>query len=253
MVAKSGKAAERKAQVSSKGRFKNKYGVIGHAKPNRKDGLIRINFNGVSYRLHDLILLSFNVKRPKGTNVKYVDGDPTNLDLKNLTFTNEKAYSRCTVPSKCYWARRQGETEWLEFKTSHVAAKSLGIPAKEIREACQTKEVKSGYEFMFCRPVFQKDAATFKSPLAKAVLGRALGAKEWVWYSSTSAASRALTIDVGAISACCRDINRKQTGGFEFKYDQPREPDNIEGEVWVDVDLDYIKLQLTSDGNGTEA
>ena len=48
------------------------------------------------------------------------------------------------------------------------------------------------------------------------VEGRQLGADEWVWYPSGTAAAEALGVYATNISKCCRG-DRKQTGGYEFR------------------------------------
>ena len=58
--------------------------------------------------------------------------------------------------------------------------------------------------------------------------------EEWVKYPSRGAAARALNLDSGAISACLNG-KIKQTGGYEFKFGEPKEPWLLEGEIWRDV------------------
>ena len=61
---------------------------------------------------------------------------------------------------------------------------------------------------------------------SKPVEARLLGADEWVWYPSQGAAARALGVDQGNISSCCRG-DRKQVGGYEFrKVEEDAEEDD---------------------------
>ena len=72
---------------------------------------------------------------------------------------------------------------------------------------------------------------------SKPVKGRKVDTKEWTTYPSAKAAARELGLNSGRISACC---NKKieETGGFQFKYAPPTEPDTLEGEEWRDVEIE---------------
>ena len=74
----------------------------------------------------------------------------------------------------------------------------------------------------------------------KPVRGRKVGTTEWILYSGgASEASRALHVNVGSISACCaHTYGAKQTGGYEFEWDDPTEPATLEGEEWRQVSDD---------------
>ena len=71
---------------------------------------------------------------------------------------------------------------------------------------------------------------------SKPVLGRLLGAADWVKYDSQSHAAKQLGLHDAAIGKNCKGII-SQTGGYEFQYDaQAAAPDVLEGEVWADID-----------------
>ena len=58
---------------------------------------------------------------------------------------------------------------------------------------------------------------------------------EWVKHASTRAAARALGLDSGGISKCCRGRYTK-TGGFEFEWAPVGEDQlDLHGEEWRDV------------------
>jgi len=68
---------------------------------------------------------------------------------------------------------------------------------------------------------------------ARPILGRRVGAKEWIPYKSAVDASKKLNLNSGNISQVVRG-NYPHTGGYEFKYDDASmEPQLLDGEVWV--------------------
>ena len=77
------------------------------------------------------------------------------------------------------------------------------------------------------------------SKQSKPVLGRRHGSEEeWVKYESTAAAARALGLDSGNVSACCRG-KTKRAGEYEFKWAPPAEDQHDRpGEEWREVQLE---------------
>ena len=69
---------------------------------------------------------------------------------------------------------------------------------------------------------------------SKPILGRKLGETEWIPYPSANGAARALGLDNGHISMCCRGQLRAE-GGYQFKFDSPTEIPLLEGEEWRDT------------------
>lgn len=71
----------------------------------------------------------------------------------------------------------------------------------------------------------------------KPVRARKIGTSEWTLYSGgASEAARILKVSVGRVSACCAKAkDAKQTGGYEFEWDEPTEPNVLEGEEWRKV------------------
>ena len=74
---------------------------------------------------------------------------------------------------------------------------------------------------------------------SKPVLGRWYGSEgEWVEYASASAAARALEVNSGGVSNCCRG-KVKRAGEYEFKYAPLAEDQHDRlGEVWQEVELE---------------
>lgn len=90
-----------------------------------------------------------------------------------------------------------------------------------------------------------KDRRSHAFKQSKPVKGRKVGSEEWIGYESTNAAARILGLKAGSISDCARGKRRKTTGGYEFTWDEPKEPDSLLGEEWKRVpDLNYFVSSL---------
>ena len=70
----------------------------------------------------------------------------------------------------------------------------------------------------------------------KPIKGRKDG--EWVAYSSVMEAARILGLNPGGISQACRKGWKVE--GYEFVYDEPTEPELLDGEVWMEVDVSKL-------------
>ena len=76
-------------------------------------------------------------------------------------------------------------------------------------------------------------------PLCKAVLSREYGSSDpWTNHSSFKSAADALGVRRELIS-CCINGKRRQTGGFEFRLEEPdgTTMETLPGEEWRDVDV----------------
>ena len=75
---------------------------------------------------------------------------------------------------------------------------------------------------------------------SKPVRGRKCGEKEWTTYASASEAAHALTLNVGSVS---KVVNKrcKRAGKYEFEYAEASEPACLEGERWVDIDVEKMR------------
>jgi hypothetical protein len=73
--------------------------------------------------------------------------------------------------------------------------------------------------------------------MSKPVRGRKCGDATWTSYASVHEAARTLELSLGIVSNCCHK-KRRQTGGYEFEFDEPNEVSVLPGEEWRDVVLD---------------
>jgi hypothetical protein len=75
---------------------------------------------------------------------------------------------------------------------------------------------------------------------SKPVRGRKCGEKEWTTYASAMDAARALELNQGNIS---KVVNKKhkRAGKYEFEYAEASEPARLEGERWVDIDVEKLR------------
>ena len=72
-----------------------------------------------------------------------------------------------------------------------------------------------------CRPVWSRSHGSCET---------------WVWYSSMTAAAKALGLNTGAVSQCVHG-KCQQTGGYEFKPADSQVTRSLPGEVWRDVNV----------------
>ena len=78
-------------------------------------------------------------------------------------------------------------------------------------------------------------------PLCKAVLSRVYGSSgSWRYHSSFKSAADALGVRFEGISHCING-KQKQTGGFEFRLEEPdgTTVETLPGEEWRDVDVAF--------------
>jgi hypothetical protein len=74
---------------------------------------------------------------------------------------------------------------------------------------------------------------------SKPVLGRKVDTDdEWVEYKNSEDAADTLGLHGGNVRNVCCNEKLKHTGGYEFKYGDPIEPDTLPGEIWRDVVLE---------------
>ena len=69
---------------------------------------------------------------------------------------------------------------------------------------------------------------------SKPVKGRKVGTEVWICYESVNAAARVLKLYTAGVNSVLKG-KHTHTGGYEFVYDEPREPDLLPGEEWRDV------------------
>ena len=70
------------------------------------------------------------------------------------------------------------------------------------------------------------------SKLSKPVRARKIGSQgDWLSFPSISEAGRFFNLRPGHVSSAIRK-NQRHAGYYHFEYDEPLEPENLQGEVW---------------------
>jgi len=103
---------------------------------------------------------------------------------------------------------------------------------ENLRWASRSEQMKHSY-------ATNKNRGSNAPKQSKSVEARKLGAEDWVPYASSNEAARSLGLDPGSISKCCRG-ERKQTGGYEFRWGVPNEVAVLEGEVWKPYESAWV-------------
>mmetsp|Transcript_43426 Transcript_43426/g.139579 ORF Transcript_43426/g.139579 Transcript_43426/m.139579 type:complete len:374 (-) Transcript_43426:303-1424(-) len=81
--------------------------------------------------------------------------------------------------------------------------------------------------------------------LSKPVEARQSGTEVWTFkFKSLTQAADALILNQGNVSACCLGT-RRQSGGYEFRFDRPRTPLMLVGEEWRELCLEsFFKIHI---------
>ena len=111
----------------------------------------------------------------------------------------------------------------------HIDGNPSNNRLDNLRWANRSEQVRHSY-------ATNKKRASSAQRTSKPVLGRALGTQEWTQYPSTNEAARALGLDSGSISGCCRG-RYKRVGEYEFKWAEANEAAVLPGEEWRDVKI----------------
>ena len=74
---------------------------------------------------------------------------------------------------------------------------------------------------------------------SKPVRARKRGTEEWTTYESTHDAARRLDLKQGSIIGVLKK-KRTHAGNYEFEYAEPNEPDCLEGEEWMDIEVSEL-------------
>ena len=158
-----GGAARRTPQVSNLGRVRTANGIITEG-CKASSGYMIARINSKAHRVHRLVAKAFLPPPPseKHTQVNHIDNDPTNNCAKNLEWvtrsgnirhayaTNAERKSSAPKKSKPVLGRRHGsEEEWVEYASSHAAARELGLKQGNVSACCRRGEKKRAGEYEF--------------------------------------------------------------------------------------------------------
>jgi len=114
-----------------------------------------------------------------------------------------------------------------EHTADHIDNNPSNNNVENLRWLTKSEQIKHSYA---TNPQRESNAARRSKP----VLGRKVGDDVWTPYDSANAAARELSLDHGSISGVCRGKG-KSIGGYEFRFDKPKEIDTLPGEQWHDV------------------
>ena len=206
-------------QVSSQGRVRGKNGVV--KTPNvASNGYAYVGIYGKALSVHRVMALSFKLIRKRGQDdVNHLQGKVNKLGLlewstrsENIRYsyaTNKARKSGSVKRSKPICGRCIGDESWISFPGG---APDAARRTDKNRRSCAAK---------MCKPIY----------------GRKKGEEEWQHFpGGVCEAARELKLSQGHISLCVNK-KQKQTGGYEFKWAAPTEPERLPGEFWVDVNL----------------
>ena len=142
---------------------------------------------------------------------------------------------------------RLGPKPQYEYVHRLVAAAFLGLPPSpehshvNHKDGNKSNNAVDNLEYVTPAENMAHHFACLKgcNPLSKAVFSRAYGTnEEWTHHPSQTHAAEMLGLNRHSVSACVRGL-RKQTGGYEFRFAEPK-PHVVEilpREEWRDVDL----------------
>ena len=155
----------RRSQISSLGRFRNKYGKVFVPRPDAH-GYCRVKVHGKLRLVHRIVAECFLPRResPDQIHVVHIDATKHNNRADNLRWVSpsENTMATSSEPRRCIGsrlakavkARRVGEAEWTRrFESSCDAARQLGVSSASVGECCKQQRASSaGFEFEFDDP-----------------------------------------------------------------------------------------------------
>lgn len=147
---------EKKAYVSSKGRFMNRHGVVYTPKP-MPNGYSRVFFKQ-DMAFHRLVCRVFNGPPPsiEHKEVNHKDHDPTNNTPENLEWctrtennAHRKKFDNTALRSLPVEGKRAEDPEdaFVFYRSSAEAARQLGLDHSHVSHSAKHGTVTKGYEF----------------------------------------------------------------------------------------------------------
>ena len=143
---------------------------------------------------------------------------------------NKKGYRPVAVDNKDYLFHRLVGFAFLVRVPGKTTINHIdGVPGNDWPSNLEWADPSDQVRHSYATNQNRKSSAPRQS---KPVMGRKVGTDdEWTRYESTRDAARELKLYSGSISQCCKET-REQTGGYEFKYEDPVD---LEGEEWRTV------------------
>ena len=157
-------------------------------------------------------------------------------DYRGITKTprpSKNGYVSVNVKNKCYSLHRLIAFAFFGAPPSP----KYTVDHKDMNRGNNRRE---NLEYVTPREQMQRSYAKNKDrrsgafKRSKPVKGRKVGSEEWSGYESARDAARILGLNNGHVSACALG-KTKTTGGYEFTWDEPNEPDSLLGEEWKRV------------------
>ena len=146
-----------KPEVSSHGRFRNRFGCIsfGSLKPS---GYLKVSIDGNDFLVHRLVAFAFLGPPPAENRwmVNHRDNNPSNNRLENLEYVSRSQNmlhsfrnpSRGTSSKPVMW-RTMGSQSWNMCSSGTVASQQLGVSQTSVSKCCQQKGSINGFELRF--------------------------------------------------------------------------------------------------------
>ena len=164
-MAKAQSAGERRAAISSFGRYRSVHGVVTRPK-SRISGTAAVRIQGNQFFVHRLVAVKFlETPPPDATQVNHKDLDPSNNWVENLEWvtpsqnirhsyaTNPSRASSAGRTSKPLFGRKLDTEKWIPYDSTHDAARKLELYQGNIA-ACARGERRhtGGCEFKWGEP-----------------------------------------------------------------------------------------------------
>ena len=146
-----------KPEVSSHGRFRNKFGCISFGSLT-SSGYFTVGIDGSKFFVHRLVAFAFLGPPPDKNRwiVNHRDNNPSNNRLENLEYVSSSQNAlhsymnsaRGTVAKPVMW-RTMGSQSWTICSSGTVASQQLGVSKASVSTCCQQKGSINGFELRF--------------------------------------------------------------------------------------------------------